>query len=271
MAIVDHPGIAWITGASSGIGRALTLELARRGWTIVASARSQAGLDRLAAETEEPGSIIPIAVNITDHEAVDALVSKIGRDYGPIDLAILNAGTHVPTPAEDFRRATIEMLVATNLMGTVNCLAALMPIFSRRQQGEIAVVASQTGYRGLPTAAAYGATKAALINMSESLRPELELHNVSLRLINPGFIDTPLTQKNRFPMPFVISPETSARQILKGLATKRFEILTARRMGFLMKALRLAPNWLFLTIARRITPEPGDTPPTQAIDAEREA
>ena len=156
-------------------------------------------------------------------------------------------------------------------MGTVNCLAALIPIFSRRQQGEIAVVASQTGYRGLPTAAAYGATKAALINMSESLRPELELHNVSLRLINPGFIDTPLTRKNPFQMPFLISAEASARQILKGLATKRFEITTAKRMAYAMKLLRLMPNWLFLAVARRITPAPGDARSAEAIDAEREA
>lgn len=261
MAVIDHPGVAWVTGASSGIGRALALELATRGWTVIASARNEIELRKLNWEASARGRIIPLPLDITDHAAVDSAVRSIITEHGAIDLAILNAGTHAPTPAEDFDRATIEMLIATNLMGTVNCLAALMPAFIDRRGGEIAVVASQTGYRGLPTAAAYGATKAALINMCESLRPELELHNVSLRLINPGFIDTPLTQKNPFEMPFLISAETGAKQIISGLGTKRFEITAPRRMAFLMKLLRLMPNWLFLRVARRITPAPMSSTP----------
>ena len=257
MAVVDTPGLAWVTGASSGIGRALALELCRRGWTVAASARDARALEALAGEAAGAGSILPVPVDVTDPEAVSTAYRRIVETHGDADLAILNAGTHIPTPAEAFDRSTVAKLVDTNLMGTVNVLAAIVPEFIARRSGEIAVVASMTGYRGLPTAAAYGATKAALINLSESLRPELELHNVSLRLVNPGFVDTPLTRKNRFPMPFLIPADKAATTILKGLRSKRFEITVPRRMAVLMKLLRLLPNRLFLIVARRITPAPG--------------
>ena len=249
MAVIDTPGVAWVTGASSGIGRALCLALSGRGWTVVASARRAPLLAALAEAAHGPGRIIAAAVDTTDPEAVAATVNRIVDEHGPIDLAILNAGTHIPTPVSDFDLEAIRHLVDVNLIGTANCLAALLPRFMARRAGEIAVVASLTGYRGLPTASAYGATKAALINMCESLRPELELHDVSLRLVNPGFIDTPLTRLNRFPMPFLIPAEAGADAILRRLRSRRFEITVPRRM---------APNWLFLAIARRITPTPAD-------------
>lgn len=256
MANIDKPGLAWVTGASSGIGKALSFALAERGWTVIASARSASKLEAIAASETSHGRIIPLSVDVTDAAGVAVAVARIIAEHGDIDLAILNAGTHLPISIENFDRDKVQSLVDTNLMGTVNCLSALLPYCLERRGGEIAVVASMTGYRGLPTASAYGATKAALINMCEALRPELELHDVSIRLINPGFIDTPLTRLNRFRMPFLISAEAGAAAMLRGLRTRRFEITTPRRMAFGMKILRIMPNWLFLAIARRITPEP---------------
>lgn len=267
MSVIDRPGLAWITGASSGLGRALALELAARGWKVAVSARNASALRDLAAEAD--GTILPFPLDITDPGAVRGTVRAIMAVHGPIQLSILNAGTHRPTPAEDFQQEDAAMLVETNLLGTTNCLAALLPHAIERGRCEIAIVASQTGYRGLPTAAVYGATKAALINMAEALRPELKQHGVSLRLINPGFVDTPLTRRNTFPMPFLISAEDSARQILHGLATHRFEITTPRRMAFFMKLLRLMPNWLFFVVAKRMTPAPGS--PANQRPAEVEA
>jgi len=203
-----------------------------------------------------PGRIVPFVLDITDPKAVADTARLVVAELGPIDLAILNAGTYVPTPAHAFDRATVAKLVDVNLMGTVNCLEVLLPRFLVRGGGEIAVVASMTGYRGLPTAAGYGATKAALINLSEALRPELELGGVSLRLINPGFVDTPLTRLNEFPMPFMISSRRAAETIVRGIRTSRFEITAPRRMAVLMKLLRILPNRLFLTIVRRVTPKP---------------
>ncbi len=258
MAVIDNPGIAWVTGASSGIGKALSLALAKRGWTVIASARSRPKLDLLAASASANGRIIPLPVDTTDADAVAAVVRDIARDHGPIDLAILNAGTHRPITVDSFDREAFATLVNTNLLGTVNCLAALLPQFIERRGGEIAIVASMTGYRGLPTASAYGATKAALINMCEALRPELELHEVSLRLINPGFIDTPLTRLNPFKMPFLISADAGAEAMIRGLHSRRFEITTPRRMAFVMKLLRIMPSWLYLAVARRITPAPAE-------------
>jgi len=259
MPVIDKPGLAWVTGASSGIGRELAIALCKRGWQVVASARGEGQLAELAKAASGNGAIIPLPLDITDAAAVDEAVAAIAAAHGRLDLAILNAGTHIPTPAEDFHRDTVRQLVDINLMGAVNCLAALLPGFIARRGGEIAVVSSMTGYCGLPTAAAYGATKAALINMSEALRPELELHRVSLRLIDPGFIDTPLTRRNRFPMPFLISAEKGAASILRGLGSRRFEITVPRRMALLMKLLRLLPYPLFFAVTRRITPAPGSS------------
>jgi NADP-dependent 3-hydroxy acid dehydrogenase YdfG len=257
MAVIDKPGLAWVTGASSGIGRELAISLCKRGWKVVASARGEAQLAELAAAASGSGAIMPLPLDIADSVAVDEAVAGIVAAHGPLDLAILNAGTHIPTPADRFDRDTVRQLVDVNMMGTVNCLGALLPGFIARHGGEIAVVSSMTGYCGLPTAAAYGATKAALINMCEALRPELELHSVSLRLIDPGFIDTPLTRRNRFPMPFLTSADKGAAAILRGLGSRRFEITVPRRMAFLMKLLRLLPYPLFFAVTRRITPAPG--------------
>ena len=258
MGVVDKPGLAWVTGASSGIGRELAVALCMRGWKVVASARGEAPLAELVAAAPGGGEIVALPLDITDVAAVDKALAGILAAHGPIDLAILNAGTHIPTPAENFDRNAVRTLVDTNLMGTVNCLGALLPNLIERRGGEIAVVSSMTGYAGLPTAAAYGATKAALINMCEALRPELELQGVSLRLVDPGFIDTPLTRLNRFPMPFLISADKGAAAILKGLGTRRFEITVPRRMAFLMKLLRVLPYPLFFAVTRRITPAPGN-------------
>jgi len=168
---------------------------------------------------------------------------------------VFNAGTHIPMTAETFAVEPFRRLVETNLMGTVNGLGQIVPRFVRRGHGHIAVVASLAGYRGLPTSAAYGATKAALINMCEALRPELERHNVRLTLINPGFVETPLTDKNDFPMPFLIPVEEAVEHIMRGLAGSGFETAFPWRFAFLMKLLRLLPDGLFFFLTRRMIRE----------------
>jgi len=137
----------------------------------------------------------------------------------------------------------------------VNGLSHIMPRFISRGRGHIAVVASVAGYRGLPTSAAYGATKAGLINMCEALKPELERHGVRLTLINPGFVETPLTDKNDFPMPFLISVDEAVNHIVRGLQSSRFETAFPRRFAFLMKILRILPDRLFFFVTRRMVRE----------------
>lgn len=242
---------AWITGAGKGIGRAVARRLAGDGWTVAASARTEADLTSLREECPA-GSILIFPLDVTDLEATERTVAEIETALGGLDLAIFNAGTHAPMPAAEFSLEIVRKLVEVNLMGTANGLAQVVPRFIARRSGHIAVVASVAGYRGLPTASAYGATKAALINMCEALKPDLERHGVRLSLINPGFVETPLTDKNDFPMPFLIPVEQAAESIVKGLGRGGFEIIFPWRMAFLMKLLRLMPDRLYFALARRM-------------------
>ncbi|KJS34350.1 MAG: oxidoreductase [Rhodospirillaceae bacterium BRH_c57] len=241
--------LAWVTGASSGIGRALAVRLAGDGWTVIASARSSEGLNALA--TEVPG-IVPWPLDVTDHAAVAAAVAGIEAAHGPLDLAVLNAGTHIPMGAADFSAATVRRLLEVNTLGAVNGLDALLPRMRERRAGQIAVVASVAGYRGLPYAAAYAASKAAVIALCESLRPDLERDGVILQVINPGFVDTPLTERNDFPMPDIITAQDAAAAIVRGLSGTRFEIAFPRRFAFGMKVLRSLPYGVFFAITKRM-------------------
>jgi len=242
--------VIWITGAGKGIGRALALLLARQGATVAASARSAADLDALAASGV--GRIVPFPLDVTDAAASAATVARIEAELGPIDQAILNAGTHVPDTAASFAEPPARQVIVTNLMGAVNGLAPLMERFVTRKRGRIAVVASMAGYAGLPGAAAYGASKAGVIALCEALRPDLARHGVVLQLVNPGFVRTPLTDRNDFPMPFMIEADDAARRIVAGLGTDRFEIAFPRRLAILMRLLRRLPYPLFFAITKRM-------------------
>jgi len=242
-------GCAWITGASSGIGRSLALRLAREGWHVVISARRQGELETVAAETTH-GPITPWALDVTDGAAVADAVRAIEAKHGPIALAVLNAGTHQPMTAQNFRAEVVDRLLRLNVTGGATCLEALLPRMRERGKGQVAVVSSVAGYRGLPTAAAYSASKAAAIAMAESLRPELESEGVLLQVVNPGFVKTPLTDKNEFPMPMLMDVEDAAAAFAKGLQRTRFEIIFPRRFCYFVKLYRCLPYALALRIAR---------------------
>lgn len=236
----------WITGASSGIGRALALKFAREGRRVVVSARSADALAALAAENP---NIAVWTLDTTGAAACEQAVAGIEAKHGAIALAVLNAGTHTPTPAIDFKVADARRLVDINLMGTINALA---PLLARRTK-HIAVVASVAGYSGLPTASIYGATKAALINMCEALKPECDALGIKLQLVDPGFVKTPLTDKNEFPMPFLMELDAAVDAFARGLASDRFEIVFPKRFALILKFLRILPYGLYFRIVRRIT------------------
>ncbi len=249
-------GCAWLTGASSGLGRALALRLARAGHHVVASARRAEELEELAAEAKRAGGRIdPMTLDVTDRQAAAAAVTQIEKTAGPIDLAVLNAGTHVSQLAVDFDVDKVRQLFELNVMGSVHCLQPVMARMIERRRGHIAIVSSLAGYAGLPTSAAYGATKAGLINMAEALQPELQGMGVKLQVVNPGFVKTPLTDKNPFPMPFLMDVDNAAEAFYRGLQSERFEIVFPRRFAYLMKLLRMLPYPLFFAATRRIIPE----------------
>lgn len=244
----------WITGASSGIGRATALELARRGHEVVASARSVDKLEELAAAASTlGGSIHAVPLDVSDAQAVSAAHERIERDIGTIDVALLAAGNHQPVEARNFTADGLRKLVEINLMGVAHCLEPAMKAMLARRQGRIAIVSSVAGYRGLPTSAYYGATKAALINLAESLRFDLVSRGVTLQLIDPGFVRTPLTDKNEFEMPFLMDVDVAARRLADGLDSNRFEITFPRRFTWMLKALRCLPYALYFPIVARLT------------------
>ncbi|QZZ37299.1 SDR family NAD(P)-dependent oxidoreductase [Nitratireductor kimnyeongensis] len=246
----DAKGTVWITGASSGIGRALALRLARSGWHVAASARSVEALEALA--NEQAGRIFPYPLDVTDMAGTKRVHRQIERDLGALDMAVLAAGTYKRDGAFDFSAETAQSMISVNLQGTLNALEPLLETMMQRGRGKIAVMASVAGYNGLPGGASYGATKAALNNLCEAMKPEAERRNVSLNIINPGFVDTPLTARNDFPMPFLISAEEAAAAIEEGLDSGRYEIIFPWKMKIAIKLLHALPSAVRFAITRKL-------------------
>ncbi|MFZ2102466.1 MAG: SDR family NAD(P)-dependent oxidoreductase [Oricola sp.] len=234
--------VAWITGASSGIGRELATLLDGRADAVAVSARSSGKLEELARASP---SLKPFPLDVTDERAVAECVAAIERDCGPIDLAVLNAGTWAIMDTAKMDLAAMRKGIEVNYIGVVNALAALVPRMRERGRGHIAIVASVAGYRGLPRAGAYGPTKAALINLAETLRSELEPFGITVSLVNPGFVDTPMTRGNPFPMPAIMPVGAAARALLAGLEKRQYEIIFPRGFVYALKLLRIVPNRLF--------------------------
>ena len=237
--------VIWITGASSGIGEALAVAYARDGHCVAATARNAKALQELAARQ---GNITPFPGDVTDVQGMAATAAAIERDLGGIDLAILNAGVFQSMTAARFDGQRVRTSMAVNYIGVVNCLEPVMRAMLGRERGQIAFVSSVAGYRGLPRAAAYAPTKAALISLAESLHSELALKGIRLSVINPGFVATPMTESGKFAMPFIIGVDEAVAAIRKGLDRGRFEIVFPRRVAITMKILRLLPYALFLRL-----------------------
>jgi NAD(P)-dependent dehydrogenase (short-subunit alcohol dehydrogenase family) len=246
------PGTAWLIGASSGIGAALARLLAAKGWRVVISARGTETAASVAADHPEMISVLPL--DVTDASACKAAVAEAEKTLGGApDLVVFAAGAWQPMGASDLDPAVAGHLMTVNYLGAVNVLAALLPGYRERRNGHIAVIASVAGYRGLPRAAGYGPTKAALINLCESLKPELDAAGVRLRLVNPGFVATPMTAVNEFPMPFLLSAEDAAELLFTALTTSsRFEITFPKRFTWGLKLLRLLPYGAYFALMRRV-------------------
>ena len=249
-AATPQDGIAWITGASTGIGAAVAEALVARGWTVAITARAVDRLEALAAR--HAGRMIVAAGDVSDAAGMAALHQRIEVEAGrKVALVILNAGAWQEMGAWDFDLAAFRLMMEVNLMGTANLMASVMPAMLARGSGQIAVVASVAGYRGLPRAVAYGATKSALISMCESLRFDLEKAGVAISVVNPGFVRTPMTAVNEFPMPFLLEVEDAAQRIVKGLAAGMFEVACPWQLVWPLKVLRVLPAGVFFRLLSR--------------------
>lgn len=227
---------AWVIGASSGIGAALAHELHSRGARVAVSARRVDRLGDVAA-----GRMLVVPMDVTDAAQTSEAADQVRAELGDIDLAVLAAGYWRQMQPRQWDVDTFNRHLEVNLSGMSNAIAAVLPAMLTRGAGVIAGIASVAGYRGLPGAEAYGATKAAQINMLESLRAHVRSSGVRVTTICPGFVRTELTENNSFPMPFMMEPDDAARAICAGLERDRSVVAFPLQMALLAKASRLVP------------------------------
>ena len=250
--------VVWLVGASTGIGRALAELLHVQGATVIVSARNARELQAFVA-AHPGGEALPLDVAAPGalQHAVAAIVARHGR----IDRVAYCAGTYRPMRAADFDLASALQHLQVNYEGALRLLDAVLPQLRRQaaagQGGHLSLMASVAGYRGLPKALAYGPTKAALINLAEVLYADLAPLGVGVSVINPGFVQTPLTALNDFRMPALQTPQQAAEAVLRGWASGAFEIHFPKRFTVAMKLLRLRPDGLFFRLMRRgVAPQP---------------
>jgi short-subunit dehydrogenase len=235
---------AIITGASSGIGAALARELSRRGWSLALLARRGDLLEQLVAELKTPAVALP--ADVTDsaavHEAVARGAAALGGDF---DLAVANAGISVPTWSTKFNLDDAERIIRVNVLGTFYLFDAVIPTMLARGSGRFAGIASIAGLRGLPSASVYSASKAAMQAFLEASRVELQPRGVGVTIVNPGWVKTPLIEKYKGALPFLVPVDDAARIIADGLERGAREVEFPRPMSILMRTMRLVPNALY--------------------------
>ncbi len=251
-------GVAWVTGASGGIGRGVALELARRGFEVHATARRADELDALAAEAAGfAGRIVAAPGDVTDRPGMAQLVARM-EAARPIALAFLNAGGSFADAADDFGGEGFQRTFALNVQGVANGAGPLLNAMQARGRGQIAIVGSVAGYGGLPNAGAYAPSKAAIISMAVGLKFRGDPANVTVQVVNPGYVRTALTASNRFPMPFLMDCDAACRRICDGLERGGFEIRFPRRLAFILRALNLLPYPLYFAVFRAANPRGRD-------------
>ena len=234
----------WLVGASSGIGATLARELVRRGAEVAISARDADALQQVAGS-----EMAAVPVDVTDRAAVAAAAGEVRASLGGLDVVVWCAGYWEQFDAVQWDADVFARHVEVNLLGLNNVLAAIVSPMVRAGRGHIVGIASVAGYRGLAGAEAYGATKAAQINLLEGLRAALARHGVRVTTVCPGFVRTPMTANNKFPMPFMIDADEAATAIADGLERRRTEIVFPLPMAVTMKLARLLPvrAWTALT------------------------
>lgn len=236
----------WVVGASSGIGAETAALLLARGARVIVSARSAQALHERFGDR---AAVVP--ADVTDAEGLRAAARAAASAWDGIDLTLLFAGTYQEMRPWTMNLDAVRRIVELNLLGAFHLLAALQP-YLKTGTG-LALAASVAGYGGLPNSLAYGASKAALINLAQSLWLDYRARGVAIYLLNPGFVATPLTAKNRFPMPFIIPAAEAARRTVEGLERGAFEIHYPRRFSRLLKLLNLLPHSLYFRCVRKFT------------------
>jgi NAD(P)-dependent dehydrogenase (short-subunit alcohol dehydrogenase family) len=247
---IDRP-VAWITGAGSGLGRAVALRLVAEGYAIAATSRSLPDLEALAAEPASRNVIHAYAGDVTDREAIADMATRIEAELGPIQLVFLSAGGYIPFPIEQFSAEKTMATMRLNVGGVANVLEAVIPRFLARKRGHIAVVSSLAQYRGLCRTTAYGASKAALLAMCETLYLQGTPKGIKVQIVVPGYIQTRMTEKAPFPLPHIMTAEAAAEEAVKGLKSNRFQIQMPKHFVRKFQLARLLPSSIYFWMASR--------------------
>ncbi|MCU0868669.1 MAG: SDR family NAD(P)-dependent oxidoreductase [Burkholderiales bacterium] len=242
----------WVVGASTGIGAATAALLLERGARVALSARQRAPLDAMAAG-RAPDAVRVLPVDMTDTAAVAAAHTDLIAAWGAVDVVLIVAGTYAPMRAWELDLDRVRQVLAVNVDAVFGVLHAVLPPMLARGGGHIGIFSSVAGYRGLPKALVYGPSKAAMINLAETLYLDVAPRGVGVSVINPGFVRTPLTAGNDFEMPALIEPEEAAASTLAGLERGEFEIHYPKRFTRMLKLLRLLPYRLYFAAIRRST------------------
>jgi len=233
----------WITGASSGIGKALAIKFAKEGWKVAASARREGLLQDLHKNYTNINSF---PLDVKNESRSKEVFQSIIEKFKTLDICVFCTGIHDPESEKKLSSKKIREIMETNFFGTLNCIVAVNDFFLEKKNGHISIVSSVAGYRGLPAAAGYCASKSALSSLAESLYFDFKRHNIRVSLVSPGFIQTPMTDKNKFPMPMIKTPEYAADKMFIGLTKKNsFEIHFPKSFTFFMKILRILPNSIY--------------------------
>ena len=241
--------VIWITGASSGIGKALAIKFAKEGWKVAISARRENLLNEIAKTYND---IFPYPLDVTDSKKCELVFNSIKERFKNVDISVFSTGIHDPKSEKSLDLNKVRQIMEVNFFGTINSVNAVYKYYKERKSGQISIVSSVAGYRGLPAGGAYCASKSALTSFTESLNFDRKRNNVRVSLISPGFIKTPMTDQNDFPMPMIKTPEFAAEEIYNGLVKKNaFEIHFPKSFTFIMKILQILPNWAYFKLVEK--------------------
>ena len=241
--------VIWITGASSGIGKALAIKFAKEGWKVAISARRENLLNEIAKTYND---IFPYPLDVTDSKKCELVFNSIKEKFKNVDISVFSTGIHDPKSEKSLDLNKVRQIMEVNFFGTINSVNAVYKYYKERKSGQISIVSSVAGYRGLPAGGAYCASKSALTSFTESLNFDMKRNNVRVSLISPGFIKTPMTDQNDFPMPMIKTPEFAAEEIYNGLVKKNaFEIHFPKSFTFIMKILQILPNWIYFKLVEK--------------------
>ncbi|MDA9177155.1 SDR family NAD(P)-dependent oxidoreductase [Candidatus Pelagibacter sp.] len=241
----------WITGGSTGIGKALAIKFASKGWNVAVSARREELLNELSDQYE---NISAFPLDVTDKQKCAEVFDQIKKKYEDIDICFFSTGTWNPKKEKEIDVEQIEEVFKINFFGTVNTIKAVEQYFRDRKKGTITIVSSIAGYRGLPNSTGYGPSKSALNNLAESLYFDFKRFGVRVCLVSPGFIKTPMTDKNDFKMPFIKTTDYAANKIYDGLINKNvFEIHFPKSLTIILKILSFLPSKLYFSLVGQMT------------------